>query len=98
MFIINLKYIQLINNLIITYVIIFNKDNLINQINVYLGVTIRVRGSGSCRVEPWVIGYMGWPEPNLFSKRVKNPQPEYDMIGWPDPTRLTHLINKSCKG
>ena len=52
MFIINLKYIQLMNNLIITYVIIFNKDNLINQINVYLGVTIRVRGSGSCRVEP----------------------------------------------
>ena len=40
------------NNLIITYVIIFNKDNLINQINVYLGVTIHVRGSGSCRVEP----------------------------------------------
>ena len=38
-------------NLIITYVIIFNKDNLINQINVYLGVVIRVRGSGSCRVE-----------------------------------------------
>ena len=37
MFIINLKYIQLMNNLIITYVIIFNKDNLINQINVYLG-------------------------------------------------------------
>ena len=51
MFIINLKYIQLMNNLIITYVIIFNKDNLINQINVYLGVTIRVRRSGSCRVE-----------------------------------------------
>ena len=59
MFIINLKYIQLMNNLIITYVIIFNKDNLINQINVYLGVAIRVRRSGSCRVEPCVFSYIG---------------------------------------
>ena len=59
MFIINSKYIQLMTNLIITYVIIFNKDNLINQINVYLGVAIRVRGSGSYRVEPCVFGYIG---------------------------------------
>ena len=46
-------------NLIITYVIIFNKDNLINKINVYLGVAIHVRGSGLCRVEPCVFGYIG---------------------------------------
>ena len=59
MFIINSKYIQLMTNLIITYVIIFNKDNLINQINVYLGVAICVRGLGSCRVELCVVGYIG---------------------------------------
>ena len=36
MFIINLKYIQLMTNLIITFVIKFNKANYINQINLCL--------------------------------------------------------------
>ena len=39
----------------------------------FVRVAIRVHGSGLCRVEPWVFGYMDWPEPDLFSKRVRNP-------------------------
>ena len=35
-FIINSKYIHLMTNLIITYVIIFNKVNSTNQTNAYL--------------------------------------------------------------
>ena len=35
-FIINSKYIQLMTNLIIVYVIIFNKVNSTNQTNAYL--------------------------------------------------------------
>ena len=66
-----------------------------------LEVTIRVHGSGPCRVKPRVFNYMGWPEPNLFSKRIRNPQPKHDLfikqVGL-TPTSLTRLINKLCKG
>ena len=31
--------------------------------------------SGLCHVKPWVFGYMGWPESDLFSKHVKNFNP-----------------------
>ena len=43
-------------------------------------VAIRVHTSGSCRVKSQVFGYMGLSEPNLFNKRVKNPQLEHDMF------------------
>ena len=42
------------------------------SIMCWLRVAIRVCGSSSCRVKPWVFCYLGWPEPNLFSKHVKN--------------------------
>ena len=45
-----------------------------------VGVAIRVHKSGSCHIESWVFGYMGWPEPDLFNKRVRNFQPEHDMF------------------
>ena len=39
-----------------------------------VGLAIRVCGLGLCHVDTWIFGYMGWPEPNLFSKRIKNSQ------------------------
>ena len=60
---------------IILFYYIFNQDWLFVQ-----KVAIRVCGSGSCLVDPWVLGYIGWPEPNLFSKRVKNPQLKHDLF------------------
>ena len=55
---------------------------------IWLGMAIRVCGSGSCRVKLWVFSYMGWPEPDLFSKSVRNPQPEHNLFTKQvDPTR-----------